>query len=83
MIPLAKAANFKPTVHKWKTTERMKLMTELDAAFFVLYGIERDDVEYILSTFSGLKKQAQKTLYESDTVTQILKYYERFKENLY
>lgn len=29
-------------------------MAELDATFFILYGIERDDAEYILSTFSGV-----------------------------
>ena len=28
-------------------------MAELDAAFFLLYGIDRDDAEYILGTFSG------------------------------
>ena len=26
---------------------------ELDAAFFLLYGIDRDDAAYILGTFSG------------------------------
>lgn len=29
-------------------------MAELDAAYFLLYGIERDDAEYILSTFKGI-----------------------------
>lgn len=53
MIPLAEAAGFDPPVHKWKPAERVDLMAQLDAAYFILYGIERDDVEYILSTFNS------------------------------
>jgi hypothetical protein len=34
--------------------DRAELMAELDAAFFLLYGIDRDDAEYILSTFRGI-----------------------------
>ncbi len=29
-------------------------MAELDAAYFHLYDIDRDDAEYILSTFKGI-----------------------------
>ncbi|MBK8915867.1 MAG: N-6 DNA methylase [Phycisphaerales bacterium] len=57
MIPLAQACNFKGSrgdgVHIWQERERAELRAELDAAFFILYGIERPDVEYILSTFTG------------------------------
>lgn len=57
MIPLAKACDFKGSrgdgVHIWKEQERAELRAELDAAFFILYGIERADAEYILSTFTG------------------------------
>jgi type I restriction-modification system DNA methylase subunit len=56
MLPLAAACNFKGSrgdgVHIWKERERVELRTELDAAYFRLYGIERDDAEYILSTFT-------------------------------
>ncbi len=57
MIPLAKACDFKGSrgdgVHIWKDAERAELRAELDAAYFILYGIERADVEYMLSTFTG------------------------------
>ena len=57
MIPLAQACTFKGSrgdgVHIWKEKERDQLRAELDAAFFILYGIERGDVEYILSTFTN------------------------------
>jgi hypothetical protein len=57
MLPLAKACDFKGSrgdgVHIWKEQDRADLRAELDAAFFHLYGIERDDAEYMLSTFAG------------------------------
>lgn len=58
MIPLAEAAGFDKgdsadgRVNRWKPQERADLLAELDAAYFHLYGIEREDAEYILSTFN-------------------------------
>jgi hypothetical protein len=48
MRPLAEAAGLDPPVHKWNPSERTRLTAELDAAFFLLYGVKRDDAEYIL-----------------------------------
>ncbi len=56
MVALAKAADFKPSVHPWDPKERAELLAELDAAYFLLYGIKREDVEYILSTFQDIDK---------------------------
>ena len=41
-------------LNKWDKAKRAVLMAELDAAYFILYGIDRDDAEYIMSTFSGV-----------------------------
>jgi hypothetical protein len=79
MIPLAKAADFKPTVHKWDPAERIDLMAELDAAYFLLYGIERNDVEYILTTFAGLRNESSDLLAGSNTTTRILQFYDDLK----
>jgi len=76
MIPLAEAAGFKPKVHKWDVAERLVLMAELDAAFFLLYGIERNDVEYTLSTFTGIQKEGKDLLDSSGTFDLILKHYD-------
>jgi hypothetical protein len=66
MLPLADACGFTGgsfqaeyggRLNKWDEAERAELMAELDAAFFHLYGIPRDDVEYILSTFKGIHDQ--------------------------
>ena len=58
MTPLAKACDFKGSrgdgVHLWKEQERADLRAELDAAFFHLYGVGREDAEYMLSTFGGI-----------------------------
>ncbi len=76
MIPLAEAASFEPRVHKWDPAERLDLMAELDAAFFLLYGIKRADVEYILSTFTGIRKEGETLLEGSSTFERILAHYE-------
>jgi hypothetical protein len=63
MLPLAEACGFTGgsfraeyggRLNKWDEAERAELLAELDAAFFHLYGLGRDDVEYILSTFKGI-----------------------------
>jgi hypothetical protein len=57
MRPLAEAAGFEPGVWKWKEPERAQLRAELDAAYFHLYGLLREDVEYILGTFQGIANE--------------------------
>jgi hypothetical protein len=63
MLPLAEAceyttgsfkAEYGGRLNKWDEAERAEIMAELDAAYFHLYGIERDDAEYMLSTFKGI-----------------------------
>jgi hypothetical protein len=92
MIPLAQACGFKGSrgdgVHIWKESERAVLRAELDAAFFHLYGINRDDVEYILSTFTntGLRPEGergdQQYLWEPHRpAAMILDFYDQYAAN--
>ncbi len=76
MLPLAEACEFTGgsfqreyggRLNKWDEAERAVLMAELDAAYFHLYGIGRDDAEYILSTFKGIHDQ--RTLLPGDVST--------------
>ncbi len=57
MKPLAEACGFKGSrgdgVHIWNEAERAQVRAELDAAYFHLYGISREDAEYILTTFTN------------------------------
>lgn len=80
MIPLAETAGLKPPVHKWDHSERLDLMAELDAAFFLLYGIKRDDVKYILSTFTGAQKETETMFGPSSIFDRILKHYDHLRE---
>jgi hypothetical protein len=40
----------------WDPDRRFRLQCELDAGFFHLYGVSRDDAEYILGTFDVLER---------------------------
>jgi len=59
--------------------DRLKLMAELDAAYFLFYNIERVDVIYILSTFSGISNQKE-SIFTDETALLILDYYDSFKK---
>ncbi len=67
MKPLAEAAGFDPPVHRWNPAERAELLAELDAAYFLLYDIERDDAAYILSTFQGIQDDGNASLISGAT----------------
>ena len=41
----------------WDDNERMHLRARLDALYFMLYGISRDDADYILSTFPIVQRE--------------------------
>ena len=41
----------------WDEDRRFLIRCELDAAYFHLYGIERDDVDYIMETFPIVKRK--------------------------
>ncbi len=82
MIPLAQACDFQGSrgdgVHIWKDSERAEIRAELDAAYFHLYGIEREDAEYMLSTFTntGLvpedERESQQVLWSPGSTGQLV-----------
>jgi hypothetical protein len=55
--PLADAAGFKEGVHKWNDAEWLQLRAELDAAYFHLHGLEREEMDYVLDQFQGVVKE--------------------------
>ncbi len=74
----AESASFDPPVHRWDDDERAELLAELDAGYFILYGINREDVEYILSTFAGLRGEESPLPGFRPMTTRILEAYDRF-----
>ncbi|WP_280416895.1 Eco57I restriction-modification methylase domain-containing protein [Nocardia carnea] len=59
---------------------RDALRAELDAAFFHLYGIPRDDVEYIMDTFPIVKRKDEAAHGEYRTKRLILEIYDAMTE---
>jgi hypothetical protein len=51
MMPLARDLGDTGPPFIWDQQRRAHLRAELDGAFFHVYGINRDDAEYILTTF--------------------------------
>ena len=61
---------------RWDEERRFLLRCELDAAYFHLYGIKRDDVDYIMETFPIVKRKDEKEYGEYRTKRVILEMYD-------
>lgn len=55
--PFAQDLGYDGPPFKWDVERRFEIRCELDAAYFHLYEIERDDVDYIMSTFPIVKRK--------------------------
>jgi len=60
----------------WDADRRFHLQCEIDAAFFHLYGIARDDVDYILDTFPVLQRSDERAYGEFRTKRMVLELYD-------
>jgi hypothetical protein len=60
----------------WSPDRRFVMQAELDAAFFHLYGISRDDAEYILGTFDVLERAEVRRRGEFRTKRVVLERYD-------
>ena len=65
---------------QWDEKRRFAIRAELDAAFFHLYGIERDDVDYIMETFPVVKKRDEQRYGTFRTKELILEIYDAMAE---
>lgn len=61
---------------RWDEERRFLLRCELDAAYFHLYGIAREDVAYIMDTFRVWREKEEKHLGEYRTKHVILEIYD-------
>jgi hypothetical protein len=61
---------------RWNPERRFLIKCELDAAFFHLYGISRDDVDYIMDTFPIVKRHDEQAHGEYRTKLVILEMYD-------
>ena len=64
---------------RWDEERRFQLRCELDAAFFHLYGLNRDDTAYILDTFPIVKRKDEARHGHYRTQRVILELYDALK----
>src|SRR5260370_10544297 len=56
---------------RWDEERRFAMRAELDAGFFHLYEVERDDVDYIMETFPVVKRRDEQR-YGSFRTTELI-----------
>lgn len=61
---------------RWDDENRKQLRAELDATFFILYGLNRDDTAYVLDTFTVLKNRELRERGSYETAARILTAYD-------
>lgn len=77
--PFAEDLGYDGPPFQWNPEERMHLKTELDAIVAHLYGVSRDELDYIMETFPIVKKHDMKEFGEYRTKELILKYYDEYE----
>ncbi|MBA2946499.1 Eco57I restriction-modification methylase domain-containing protein [Streptomyces himalayensis] len=80
MAPFARDLSDAGTPFLWDENRRAIMRAELDALFFHLYGIARDDVDYILETFPIVKRKDEAKFDSYRTKELILAEYDRMAE---
>lgn len=74
--PFARDVGDEGAPYLWDPERRSLLRSELDAAFFHLYGLSKEDTDYILDTFPIVKKNDEKAHGEYRTKRLVLERYD-------
>ena len=78
--PFARDVGYGGAPFRWDPERRFLLRCELDAAFFHLYGLSRDDTDYVMDTFPIVRKNDEKAHGEYRTKRVILEIYDAMAE---
>ncbi|MEI6883543.1 MAG: DNA methyltransferase [Bacteroidota bacterium] len=78
LIPLAEDFGIQSAPFEWNEKERFQLQTELDAVFAHLYGLEKEEMDYILETFPIVKRKDIAKYGSYRTKETILQLYDEF-----
>jgi hypothetical protein len=78
--PLGRGLGFCTPPFRWNRSRRELLRAELDAAFFHLYEIEHEEVDYIMETFPIVRRKDEAAHGEFRTKRLILERYEAMAE---
>jgi hypothetical protein len=74
--PFAEDCGYHCPLFRWDEDRRFLIRCELDAAFFHLYGISREDVDHIMETFPIVKRKDEDEYDEYRTKRVILEIYD-------
>jgi hypothetical protein len=77
MAPYARDLGYDGPPFVWDEERRALLRAELNAAHFHLYGIDREDVDYIMDTFPIVRRKDEARFGEYRTKRLILEIYDR------
>jgi hypothetical protein len=77
----AKHLNYVGPPFRWNEDRRFQLRSELDALYFHLYGLNREDTDYILDTFPIVRRNEEKKYGEYRTKRTVLEIYDRMAAN--
>jgi hypothetical protein len=67
---------------RWDEYRRLLIRSELDAIYFLLYGIPRNEAEYVLDTFVALKKSEIRLWGEYKSKNLVLNYYDLYSDRI-
>ena len=75
MAPFARDLGYDGPPFRWDEEQRRHLRARLDALYFHLYGLTRDDAAYILDTFPIVRRHDQAAYGHYRTKAMVLAYY--------
>jgi hypothetical protein len=78
--PLARECHYDGAPFIWNEQRRFLLRSELDAAFLHLYGVDRQDAEYIMDTFPLIRRRDEEEHGEFRTKRTILEVFDQMSE---
>ena len=74
MAPFARDLGYDGPPYTWNAEERRHLRARLDALYFHLYGISREDASYIMDTFPIVRRHDEKDFKKYRTKEMVLAY---------
>ena len=80
MGPWVRALGETRSPYRWDEARRELLRAEVEAAMFYLYGLDRDDVQYVMETFPVVKREDEAAHGTYRTRDLILDAYDRMAE---
>lgn len=83
VVPFARDCGYYGPPFRWDKERRFLLRCELDAAYFHLYGIDREDTAYIMDTFPIVRRKDEEAFGEYRTKRVILEIFDDMAEAIY